>query len=228
MNNVQTYFSSLIQDCIQAEHLLSNNNDIVVISHVCRRLILHSDFLNYLKNVVTEDTAKFVLNAMETIVIEQLLNRLRPLHESLQYPEYLQDTAYSTDLVYNRNRRLTYNVNAEQINLLRSTGCSLQNISGILNISRRTLYRRMKEFNIKRFTSITNAELDSLISVIINEMPNSGEIYIQGCLRSRQIVIPRWKLRECVSRLDPTGRMLRRRNVIKRRKYSVKGPNHLW
>ena len=109
---------------------------------------------------------------------------------------------------------------------------SLKAIASCLGIRERTLYRKRMELGIdmNRFTDITDNELERIICPIVACMPNVGETYIKGSLRSRGINIPRRRLREQLNIIviDPIGRELRKRKPIKRRVYNVKGPNHLW
>ena len=107
---------------------------------------------------------------------------------------------------------------------------SLKAIASCLGISERTLYRKRLELGIdmNRFTDINDNELERIIRPIVASMPNAGETYIKGSLRSRGINIPRRRLREQLNIIDPIGRELRKRKPIKRRVYNVKRPNHLW
>ena len=87
---------------------------------------------------------------------------------------------------------------------------------------------KVETLDMNRFTDITDNELERIIRPIVACMPNAGETYIKGSLRSRGINIPRRRLREQLNIIDPIGRELRKRKSIKRRVYNVKGPNHLW
>ena len=87
---------------------------------------------------------------------------------------------------------------------------------------------KVETLDTNRFTDITDNELERIIRPIVACMPNAGETYIKGSLRSRGINIPRRRLREQLNIIDPIGRELRKRKPIKRRVYNVKGPNHLW
>ncbi|CAH0556963.1 unnamed protein product [Brassicogethes aeneus] len=116
----------------------------------------------------------------------------------------------------------------EQITILRNLGMTWINIASTLKISRRTLYRLKSKFDINESCFIPDEELDLIISDIIRSTPNSGESYVRGSLRSRNVTVPRWRVRERLEILDPIGRALRRHNTIVRRKYTVKGVNYLW
>lgn len=120
-------------------------------------------------------------------------------------------------------------VNKEQINFLMKSGFKNTKISKILGISRSTLYRRLSLFNVSdRKQQNGDEEIDNILLPLINEMPNSGEVYIAGILKARQIYIPRQRLRDRLKVLDPTGILMRKKNTIHRRVYKVQGPNCLW
>ena len=57
---------------------------------------------------------------------------------------------------------------------------------------------------------------------------NLGRRRFQGALRSRGLRIQRWRVSDCIRRVDPIGTALRWRLVIHRRKYFVPTPNSLW
>mgnify|MGYP002804233118 FL=1 len=47
-----------------------------------------------------------------------------------------------------------------------------------------------------RFSDIPDADLDTIIMLVLHYSPNAGETYVQGSLRSRGIKVQRWRLRE--------------------------------
>ena len=57
--------------------------------------------------------------------------------------------------------------------------------------------------------------------------PNIGRRRFIGALRSRGLNVQRWRVTECLRRVDPVGTALRWRMTIHRRKY-VPTPNSLW
>ena len=120
-------------------------------------------------------------------------------------------------------------ITKEQLLNLRETGMTLAKIAKCLNISERTLYRRMEEFGInEQFLNISNVELDELLRNVMALTPRAGESYIHGSLRSRGIHIQCWRVRERLDILDPVGRAARRSHAIQRRVYNVLAPNCLW
>lgn len=78
------------------------------------------------------------------------------------------------------------------------------------------------------YSDITDDELDRIVSEIIQISPNAGETLVQGALRHRGLRIQRRRVRESILRVDPISRLLRRRQLIYRRRYQVRAPNSLW
>ena len=125
--------------------------------------------------------------------------------------------------------RPAYNITKIQIELLRETGLNWKNIAFFLGVSERTLHRRRIEYGIDaNFTVITDDNLDAQIWEILRLTPYSGECYVRGSLRGRNITVQRERVRESLRRVDPIGRNMRRRYAICRRVYNVPGPNYLW
>lgn len=122
-------------------------------------------------------------------------------------------------------------VSKSQILALREIGFSWTKISNLLGISRITLYRRRNELGLQEqcnFSDISDQELDVFVKSIMDISPNSGEVMMRGALRGRAIIVQRWRLRESILRVDPLRKQQRQRLQIRRRVYSVAGPNSLW
>ena len=73
-----------------------------------------------------------------------------------------------------------------------------------------------------------DVELRSLVSQVREESPYCGISMLWGSIRSRGIKVTRERVRQAVKSIDPLGGALRWPTLIKRRPYSVGGPNSLW
>ena len=128
--------------------------------------------------------------------------------------------------------RPSFSIPKEILENLRASGYSWTEISKILHVSRWTIYRRVREFNLQdldRFSHISNDELDKLIRGYISRHGNTtGESYLFGFIRSKGIRVQRDRVRSSLTRVDPENTALRWACVITRRVYSVQGPNSLW
>ena len=83
-----------------------------------------------------------------------------------------------------------------------------------------------KEWNIFTFTSITDAELDTVLRDCLYQFPQAGEAMLRGHVQSLNVHVQRERLRMSVQRLSTSGNS--RHPAISRRTYSVPGPNALW
>lgn len=76
-------------------------------------------------------------------------------------------------------------------------------------------------------TTISDNELDEQILAVRNHFPLAGVTMLHGALQSRDLHIPRRRIQESLLRVDPVRRIFGRQ-LVRRRKYSVPGPNSLW
>ena len=75
---------------------------------------------------------------------------------------------------------------------------------------------------------IADEELDNEVRFIKTFHPNCGSKNLAGYLTSRNIRVPRQRLRQSLQRVDPVGIAERRCRAIHRRVYSVSLPLTLW
>ena len=97
----------------------------------------------------------------------------------------------------------------------------------MLSISRATLNRRRKNFNLEishSFSTIDDDTLDGIVRSKKEEFPNSGYRMVWGHLKGRGLVIQQSRVRESRCRESNALRWL---HVTERRKYKVASPNAL-
>jgi hypothetical protein len=123
-----------------------------------------------------------------------------------------------------------YEIDEEQVMFLRSKFFSWRKIAQILCISDCTLRRKRQEFaaRTENFSDISEADLCDMVESIRCLTPNIGQSRLLGALRCRGYRIQRWRVRNCLRKLDPVGTALRGHVAIYRRKYNVPYPNFLW
>ena len=124
--------------------------------------------------------------------------------------------------------RPSLNIDLERVEAMRNTGLSMTKISKTLGISRSTLYRALEYSDMIGYTDINDNDLDQIILRYKQTHPHDGERMLIGHLRSLNIHIPRWRIRQCIHRVDPNGVRERSIKLIQRRTYFVKGPNYVW
>jgi AraC-like DNA-binding protein len=130
-----------------------------------------------------------------------------------------------------RKGRPRFVISMEQLQYFIDNGFTATDMSTMLGVSKSTLQRRLREFNLSaapRYADLSNNDLDNLVSEVQTEFPNAGYRRIDGQLRQRGILVQQHRLRESVQRTDPDGVALRWFDAIKRRTYSVAGPLCLW
>ena len=127
--------------------------------------------------------------------------------------------------------RPSLHIESEDLRQLYEVMGSWTRVSSTLGVSRQTLWRSQEydmPMGAESFSLLSDAELDEAIGDILDEAPQSGEVYVQGSLVAKGIRVQRQRVRNSLRRIDPINRSLRRSQVIIRRKYSVAGPNALW
>lgn len=118
-------------------------------------------------------------------------------------------------------------VPVEDILALRSMNYTWTKIASLLNVSCRTLYRRLEENNIPTndFDSLSNSTLDDIVTSIKCDHPSDGEVMMQGHLRRLGLKVKRQDLRDSIHRVDGENTSQRRSHTIQRRVYSAEHPN---
>ncbi|XP_041864795.1 uncharacterized protein LOC121654644 [Melanotaenia boesemani] len=110
-----------------------------------------------------------------------------------------------------------------QINL--SVPC----IAKLLGVSVRTVFRRMRDFGLsvsELYSSISDEELDNVVTAIKHDMPAAGYRMVRGRLRSMGIHVQWARMAASMHRVDSVGILSRlaRLGCVVRRTYSVRGP----
>ncbi len=118
----------------------------------------------------------------------------------------------------------------EQIKFLLERGFRVKDVALLIGCSKRTIERRLHDFNLssRSYTAITNTDLDGLVKEIASCFPRCGEKLTQARLRSQGINVQRWRVRECIKRVDISGIHSRMSRVLRRRAYEVSSPNAVW
>lgn len=101
---------------------------------------------------------------------------------------------------------------------------SNHDIASLLQVSTRTIRRRILQFGLQdvaTFSEMGDAELDAITSQFVHTHPNSGERSLAGFLRGDGIRIQRSRVRDSLLRVDPRGVQTRFRTILHRRRYYV-------
>lgn len=117
-----------------------------------------------------------------------------------------------------------------QVEMMRELGYTWEQISSALMVSRTTLWRRLRDLGIQAtaYTSISDSELDSVMSGLVGRFPQNGVVMMWGHLRSLNICITRARVYDSLMRVSSDLVQVRHHTAIRRRVYSVPAPNCLW
>ena len=85
--------------------------------------------------------------------------------------------------------------------------------------------RRAEEME-ENYSNIVDDDLNVIVRNIFRDSPNMGERMMTGALRSHGIKVQRVRMRQSMTRVNPSRQSLTRR--IERRVYNVCAPNALW
>ncbi|XP_064395913.1 uncharacterized protein LOC135342950 [Halichondria panicea] len=132
--------------------------------------------------------------------------------------------------LYKGRGRPPIHISLEQVELMREAKFTWKEISGALLISRSTLWRRLKQngYSFRNYSDISDQELEDMLTNLIQQFPNTGLPIMSGHLLSLGIHIQRRRITDMLQYIDPVGRSQRWHSVVRRRTYSVPGPNSLW
>ena len=111
-----------------------------------------------------------------------------------------------------RQCRPIYVIPKEQLEFLVERHFSTRDMAAMMNVSMRTIERRMAEFGLSirsTYSDIHDEQLDSMILELMQDFPNTGYRRMTGMLTSRGIRVQQWRMREAMRRVNPAGVMLR-------------------
>ncbi len=176
-------------------------------------------------------------NDIENIILEfqvliQVLNRECHPHNDYQSRLAVYQVSTNKATCERDVGRPKYLIPEELLLSFRQIGYTWKEIAAMLLVSRWTVMRRVNELGIRDLTGyseISNEELDQLIITFRQHHGSyAGRLLVTGHLKSLGIRVQHWRIREALIRVDPAGSRIRWACLIRRRKYSVPGPNSLW
>lgn len=127
--------------------------------------------------------------------------------------------------------RPRFSIPRNQLEHLVYANFSVPQIACVLGVSVSTVRRRMRDYHLTiraTYSLISDAELESVIAEVQMQFPGWGNRQMYGYLISRGTRVQFDRVRESQRRVDPEGSIMRRLHCLRRRHYSVRGPQHLW
>ena len=164
------------------------------------------------------------------MLLESIYTLAAPLVESIRELLRLMVMTREEASGVCRRGRPRIKVEEDQLRFLSESGFRINDVAAIFSCSRRTIERRLKEFQIRHcdYSSLSDTELDVVVGNIILLHPQCGEKTVMGQLRSQGYYVQRERIRQSIRRVDPSGVESRIRSVLHRREYHVESPNSLW
>ncbi|XP_031551143.1 uncharacterized protein LOC116288486 [Actinia tenebrosa] len=229
---LEEFFYSLIRCIEKVQECLSNRGSIPI-EYIEHNLeghfqIVSAIFVTLRENNVDQENDLFMLFQNLLGVLEELIREIDKEKEQRQHRER-KGTCMVPNTLRSSGGRPMYDISKEMIENLRETGMNGKEISVCLGISESTLYLRRQCYGLQEsYVDISDEELMSTVTDILQQTPYAGESYIIGALRAKGVFVQRCRIRAILQHADPIGRALRRSTAIQRRRYNVRAPNHLW
>lgn len=187
--------------------------------------------MDYLQFVTRHELILFDSFSEQIGGVSEITNALKNLHDAVQLEIDVSTTPIVEQQVQvgPRAGQPKIVVEQEKLKYLLDTHLPVSCIAKCLGVSRRTLYRRMQEFGLSvrgSYSTMTDEELDTIISGIKSQMPNSGYRIVQGHLTSMGHRIQWSRMMASMHRVDAAGIFSRIKELgcVVRRSYSVRGP----
>ncbi|KAF7353177.1 Ethylene-and jasmonate-responsive plant defensin [Mycena sanguinolenta] len=128
--------------------------------------------------------------------------------------------------------RPAYVLDLQRAILLHDLGNPWDDVAKAMGVSRATIYNHLQAAGLssarQEWSTLSDTELDKLVSEISQAHPFVGSTIIMGHLEGLGIHLPRARVQESLRRVDRLGVLVRWSGIIKRRVYRVRGANALW
>ncbi|XP_072558004.1 uncharacterized protein [Paramormyrops kingsleyae] len=140
--------------------------------------------------------------------------------------------SYSAPTIRGRCGRPRYLISSEQLRFLLTFSFTTREIADILGVSKRTVKRRLRQFNLSlqsHYTNLTDSDLDERVQEVVNGNDELGVESVRARLIGIGVVVQRQRVWQSLNRIDPGAAAHRAMSHrLHRRTYSVAGPNSLW
>jgi hypothetical protein len=161
---------------------------------------------------------------------EQAFTEIRELFCEVGQPSLSRYTAASVESGGSVGRP-SYDIPEGQLQYLLQCKFTVPQISMILNVSVRTVRRRMEAYDLSvrsLYSTLSDDDLDAVVRRIQQQFGLCGNRQMQGHLLAEGVRVQQARVRDSQRRVDPGGVALRRLTSINRRRYQVNGPLALW
>uniref|UniRef100_A0A8D0AUZ4 Integrase core domain-containing protein n=1 Tax=Sander lucioperca TaxID=283035 RepID=A0A8D0AUZ4_SANLU len=137
----------------------------------------------------------------------EILQALDEFFKAVKERLELADVHITPNTVPGAMGRPMLDVDRDSIEELLELDLPVPCISKMLGVSRRTLFRRLKEFELsaRRYSVIDDDDLDNVVQQIKDEMPTAGYRMVKGRLRSIGINVQWRRVAASLHRVDSVG-----------------------
>lgn len=183
--------------------------------------------LNYLQYIVTEERA--FISAMDNVALPNDISEAVHQLSSLLDAQNKPPTSKSLVRSIGPHGRFRLQITEEHLQSLLQLSLLATCVANILEVSRRTIYRRMQEYNMSvrsLYSTMTDDALDNEVRAIKSRLPYAGYQIVKGCLEAEGHHVQWTRLKASMHRVDTEG-ILSRMGCLVRRKYCVQGPHFL-
>ena len=177
--------------------------------------VIQGSMMNYVNDNTIDLLAQVVRNLQLVLDSDTLLCRAPVVHS-------------------NNVGRPLYDIPRDWLQGCLEYGFSQKDISVMIQVSEKTVSRRIHEFQLReycpKYTNILEEELENTVREILLSFPNIGVRVLKGHLLARNIKVTWERVRKVLWSVDPDGIVSRSLccPTIYRRKYNVQGSNALW
>ena len=164
-------------------------------------------------------------------IIRQCLVTTKKIERLNQLTELRSHTSTANLVCSGTVGRPMYDISEQSLAFLLESNFTVPQISLMFGVSVSTVRRRMSALGLSvraYYSTISDSDLDVIISEIQQQYPMCGNRQMQGHLLSQGYRIQQARLRDSQRRIDPSGKALRRLHVLNRRQYSVPSPLSLY
>ena len=162
------------------------------------------------------------------VCLQEIAVEWQSLKDTLDANELSPNAYRVTAMPTGARGRPRFQISQEQLEYLYSLSFSLSDVSDMLGVSRMTIYRYRRDFNMVSETCqiLTDHQLRAIITELRSEVPSIRETMVMGHLRAHGYSVTCERMRRAICVTDPINASLRwRGNLAYRRPHSVPGPN---
>ena len=168
-----------------------------------------------------------VLTESDSGDLQRVIDLLSQVKDSLVIECSDSCTVYRAKRVFSGTYgRPKFNIPQEQLRFLIEQGFTVLAIANILGVSSRSVERRLSENGLSCrsfYSTISDHDLDAIITSILTEFPKTGYKRMIGFLRARGVVVQQNSIHERMRTINPEGTLLcvLRIHAISRRSYPL-------